>query len=344
MSSCARAVYISRIIIDYRMFPTVDETVGITRKVYIQYFEFQQGTNILLAQTLTSTILECKIWVQCWKTHNDKSKITTFTHPAAAGRYRCSSKVPGGPSYVRNMRGRPWTVDSWLKLVDAWLPTRKPALLLFPSWNHVRKSYFARRDTLYCTWDKVGEFWAFRANICVYDWLFYRGVFIWQEFYCTEYSVYTETPHWYRGITSRTLILFDCCRRFDFTVYLHNQCLLSGVTYPEYGRRILAVSSFYKIEYLRVPITTPMKNGIVVMLQRFGLSFDGNHHSALDDASNLARIVVRMVQDGHRSKMNANIYGHLYRTFATCTSRHAKVMCPRRFVDWTKWMHSVNLL
>ena len=101
--------------------------------------------------------------------------------------------------------------------------------------------------------------------------------------------------------------MFFCCRRFDFTMYLYNQCMLSGVAYPEYGRRILAVASFYKTHYLRVPVTTPMKNGIVVMLQRFGLSFDGNHHSALDDASNLARIVVRMVQDGHRSKMRANM-------------------------------------
>ncbi|GAU97096.1 hypothetical protein RvY_08449-2 [Ramazzottius varieornatus] len=95
--------------------------------------------------------------------------------------------------------------------------------------------------------------------------------------------------------------------RFDFNIYLYNQCKLNYIVYPHYARQVLMVASFYKRYYLMVAITTRMSNGTATMLQRFGMTLEGKRHSAVDDVRNLARVVIRMMQDGHLPKMRANI-------------------------------------
>lgn len=94
---------------------------------------------------------------------------------------------------------------------------------------------------------------------------------------------------------------------YDYTVYLYNECKLNNIPYPSYAQRILTIGSLFKNNYLNVPARTRMPNGMARMLEHMGMDFEGRRHSALDDAWNLARIVVRMVQDGHRYSLRATI-------------------------------------
>ena len=44
------------------------------------------------------------------------------------------------------------------------------------------------------------------------------------------------------------------------------------------------------------------------MLEALGMTFEGNEHSGIDDSRNIARILVRMLQDGAKMKVNEKIH------------------------------------
>ena len=46
------------------------------------------------------------------------------------------------------------------------------------------------------------------------------------------------------------------------------------------------------------------------MLENMGMCFQGQQHSGLDDSRNIARIVIRMIEDGYDLKVNERIYAH----------------------------------
>lgn len=47
------------------------------------------------------------------------------------------------------------------------------------------------------------------------------------------------------------------------------------------------------------------------MLEKLGMDYDGRPHSGLDDSKNIARIAIRMLQDGCELRVNERLHGGL---------------------------------
>ncbi|NXV59353.1 ERI1 exoribonuclease, partial [Molothrus ater] len=59
--------------------------------------------------------------------------------------------------------------------------------------------------------------------------------------------------------------------------------------------------NFYKVPRNLIKLT--------ITLENLGMSYDGRPHSGLDDSKNIARIAIRMLQDGCALRVNERIHG-----------------------------------
>lgn len=84
----------------------------------------------------------------------------------------------------------------------------------------------------------------------------------------------------------------------DMSKFLFQQCLHSKVSYPKWAKKWVNIkrsfSSFYKRDRM------PLKG----MLDYFEMEFEGRLHCGLDDAKNIARILIRMIRDGANIQVN----------------------------------------
>ncbi|CAF2577963.1 unnamed protein product [Rotaria sp. Silwood2] len=77
---------------------------------------------------------------------------------------------------------------------------------------------------------------------------------------------------------------------WDFAKFLPMQCHLSSITYPRWAKKWINIRKEFAIFY-------PVRRcGIDKMLGNLGLSFDGRHHSGIDDAINIARITLGLLK------------------------------------------------
>lgn len=84
------------------------------------------------------------------------------------------------------------------------------------------------------------------------------------------------------------------------------QCGFSSIPFPRWAKKWINVrkefASFYSIQrcgtrlkrYCRFHFHSPI--GIDKMLNNLGLTFDGRHHSGLDDSINIARIALELMK------------------------------------------------
>ncbi|KAJ3380171.1 3'-5' exoribonuclease 1 [Entophlyctis sp. JEL0112] len=80
---------------------------------------------------------------------------------------------------------------------------------------------------------------------------------------------------------------------WDVDKFVAGQCALVSMRMPRYFRPYVNVRRLYARFYgLRHRV------GIAEMVGRLGLEFEGRAHSGIDDARNIARIVLRMMADG----------------------------------------------
>lgn len=63
------------------------------------------------------------------------------------------------------------------------------------------------------------------------------------------------------------------------------------------------------------------------MLENLGMSFQGQQHSGIDDARNIARISLRMLEDGCDLKVNERLYAHKLKDIATLEADIQAVDC-----------------
>ncbi|WP_412543182.1 3'-5' exonuclease [Longispora sp. K20-0274] len=72
----------------------------------------------------------------------------------------------------------------------------------------------------------------------------------------------------------------------------HNDCRGSGVAYP-FGRHVNLKAAYTDAYQLR------RRPGMAQALQHAGLPLEGRHHRGVDDARNIAALLLRMLADGH---------------------------------------------
>lgn len=88
---------------------------------------------------------------------------------------------------------------------------------------------------------------------------------------------------------------------WDMGCFLYGQCKLSSIPYPVFARKWVNIrkmfSNFYKCE--RMPLQ--------LMLDRLHIQFEGRPHCGLDDARNIAEMLLRMINDGASIEINEKI-------------------------------------
>lgn len=88
---------------------------------------------------------------------------------------------------------------------------------------------------------------------------------------------------------------------WDMGRFLLQQCSISGVPYPKWGKKWINVrksfSNFYNTK----------KMCLKDMLSHLGMVFQGQPHSGLDDSKNIARVAIRLLRDGANMRVNEKI-------------------------------------
>ncbi|KAK2500626.1 hypothetical protein MC885_009263 [Smutsia gigantea] len=91
---------------------------------------------------------------------------------------------------------------------------------------------------------------------------------------------------------------------WDMSKFLNIQCRLSGLRYPSFAKKWINIrksyGNFYKVPRSQTKLT--------IMLEKLGMDYDGRPHSGLDDSKNIARIAVRMLQDGCELRINEKMH------------------------------------
>lgn len=91
---------------------------------------------------------------------------------------------------------------------------------------------------------------------------------------------------------------------WDMSKFLNIQCRLSRIKYPHFAKKWINIrksyGNFYKVPRTQTKLST--------MLDKLGLKYEGRPHSGLDDSRNIARIALRMLQDGCQLRVNERIH------------------------------------
>ncbi|PNF42020.1 3'-5' exoribonuclease 1 [Cryptotermes secundus] len=89
---------------------------------------------------------------------------------------------------------------------------------------------------------------------------------------------------------------------WDMGRFLYGQCKISGLPYPKFAKKWInirkAFSNFYKCR----------RFSLKMMLEHLELDFEGRPHCGLDDARNIARVLLRMISDGASIQVNERIH------------------------------------
>lgn len=93
-----------------------------------------------------------------------------------------------------------------------------------------------------------------------------------------------------------------CDGPWDMFHFLHDECVLKNIKKPAYYDSWVNIRSLFQTFYRR-----KSRCGIEKMLSHLKLKFEGNPHSGMDDSINIARIAMRMMDDGCILESNQNI-------------------------------------
>ncbi|XP_077399628.1 3'-5' exoribonuclease 1 isoform X1 [Vanacampus margaritifer] len=92
---------------------------------------------------------------------------------------------------------------------------------------------------------------------------------------------------------------------WDMSKFLNIQCRVSHIRYPQFARKWINIrksyGNFYKVPRTQTKLST--------MLDKLGLQYEGRPHSGLDDSRNIARVALRMLQDGCQLRVNEHMPG-----------------------------------
>eukprot|EP00057_Strongylocentrotus_purpuratus_P034724 XP_796324.3 PREDICTED: 3'-5' exoribonuclease 1 [Strongylocentrotus purpuratus] len=116
-------------------------------------------------------------------------------------------------------------------------------------------------------------------------------------------TVLEKAERWMRqkGLGSKHsfAIATDCS--LDMDLYLKLQCLVSEIPYPQYAKEWVNISKVFANLYKtkRLPLRA--------MLDSTGLAFIGQPHRGIDDARNIARVALQLIEDGAEMKYNERL-------------------------------------
>ena len=86
---------------------------------------------------------------------------------------------------------------------------------------------------------------------------------------------------------------FVTCGDWDLNVMLTKQTKLEKLKVPNYFSSWVNIKHAFR-DYYKIPKSM----GMAGMLQLSGIELEGHHHSGIDDSKNIAKILVRLIEDG----------------------------------------------
>ncbi|CAB1318315.1 unnamed protein product [Coregonus sp. 'balchen'] len=97
---------------------------------------------------------------------------------------------------------------------------------------------------------------------------------------------------------------------WDMSKFMNTQCRLNRLSYPQFAKKWINIKklygNFYKVHRTQTKLSS--------MLEKLGLQYEGRPHSGLDDSRNIARIALRMLQDGCQLRINERMHEGQLRT------------------------------
>ncbi|KAM3938427.1 3'-5' exoribonuclease 1 [Leptodactylus fuscus] len=91
---------------------------------------------------------------------------------------------------------------------------------------------------------------------------------------------------------------------WDMCKFLNMQCRISRIKFPRFAKKWINIrkcyGNFYKVPRNQTKLT--------IMLEKLGMRYDGRLHCGLDDSKNIARIAIRMLQDGCELRVNERMH------------------------------------
>ncbi|XP_075718432.1 3'-5' exoribonuclease 1 isoform X2 [Rhinoderma darwinii] len=91
---------------------------------------------------------------------------------------------------------------------------------------------------------------------------------------------------------------------WDMSKFLNMQCHISRIKYPRFAKKWINIRKSYG-NFYKVPRT---QTKLTMMLEKLGMKYDGRLHCGLDDSKNIARIAIRMLQDGCDLRVNERMH------------------------------------
>ncbi|XP_029458036.1 3'-5' exoribonuclease 1 isoform X2 [Rhinatrema bivittatum] len=128
-------------------------------------------------------------------------------------------------------------------------------------------------------------------------------------------QVLQNVVYWMRekelGTKYKYCILTD--GSWDMSKFLNIQCLISHIKYPRFAKKWINIRKSYG-NFYKVPRT---QTKLAIMLENLGMDYNGRPHSGLDDSCNIARIAIRMLQDGCKLRVNERMHAGQLMTVAS---------------------------
>lgn len=106
--------------------------------------------------------------------------------------------------------------------------------------------------------------------------------------------VYAQHLEWIQHhVPSNTRIIIATCGNWDLNTQLRHEASRKGLMLHSYHKQFINVKKEYESKYQRKAF------GMTSMLEELNLSLDGRHHAGMDDTRNIAKIVLKLLEDGH---------------------------------------------
>ena len=86
--------------------------------------------------------------------------------------------------------------------------------------------------------------------------------------------------------------------------FMATQCKLSDLNHPEWAASWINLRKLYSNFY------DCKRCGLQAMLHNLEYEFEGQPHSGIDDARNIARVAIRLLKDGAVLKKNEKLHPH----------------------------------
>lgn len=109
------------------------------------------------------------------------------------------------------------------------------------------------------------------------------------------HTVYKQHMEWLEEHCKDELMVIATCGKWDLNTMLPNEIRNKRLPVHKYYSTYINVKDEFNYFYKQ------KAKGMVGMLQYLKLKLDGRHHSGIDDTRNIAKIMIKMIKDGHKS-------------------------------------------